>query len=68
MAHDATRAFALSRLSHSPTGPTPIGVFRAVERPRYEALLNDQVEVAVKERGPGDLDKLFRSADTWEVN
>src|SRR3954447_12701731 len=32
---DATVAFALSRLAQQPTSPTPIGVFRAVERPTY---------------------------------
>ena len=32
-AEDPSLAFALSRLSHTPVGPTPIGIFRAVERP-----------------------------------
>ncbi len=32
-AHDPSFAFALSRLSSSPDGPTPIGVFQDVQRP-----------------------------------
>ena len=32
---DPGLAFALSRLSHSPTTPTPIGVFRDVDRAEY---------------------------------
>ena len=47
--------------------PEPIGVFRCVERPRYDAMINEQVEQATNERGKGDLDKLFRSGDTWDV-
>jgi 2-oxoglutarate/2-oxoacid ferredoxin oxidoreductase subunit beta len=35
---EPTTAFALSRLAHNPTGPTPIGVFRAVDRPVYDDL------------------------------
>jgi 2-oxoglutarate ferredoxin oxidoreductase subunit beta len=64
---DAARAFSLSRLAHSPTGPTPLGVFRAVERPVYEDLMQRQVDAAVERSGPGDLDTLLRSGDTWQV-
>jgi 2-oxoglutarate ferredoxin oxidoreductase subunit beta len=38
-------AALISRLS-APEFPTPIGVFRAVERPSYDQLLNQQVERA----------------------
>jgi 2-oxoglutarate ferredoxin oxidoreductase subunit beta len=47
--------------------PEPIGVFRAVDRPRYDVMINDQIEQATAERGKGDLDKLFSSGDTWDV-
>jgi 2-oxoglutarate/2-oxoacid ferredoxin oxidoreductase subunit beta len=65
---DAGRAFSLSRLSHSPTGPTPIGVFRSVDRPVYEDLVEQQVTSAIERSGPGDLDALLRSGDVWEVS
>ena len=65
---DAGRAFALSRLSHSPTGPTPLGVFRAVERPVYEDLVTQQVEQARERSGPGDLAALLRTGETWDVS
>ena len=42
-------------------------MFRAVERPRYEELINDQIEQARKKRGKGDLQALFNSGDTWNV-
>ncbi len=65
---DASRAFALSRLAHSPTGPTPLGVFRAVERPSYEDLVAAQVDQARERSGPGDLAELLRSGETWDVS
>jgi len=60
-------AFALSRLSHNPSGPTPIGVFRNVIRPTYGHLMADQLVAAQAEKGPGDLAELVRSAGTWSV-
>jgi 2-oxoglutarate ferredoxin oxidoreductase subunit beta len=72
LVHDAHRedpslAFALSRLAAGPTEPTPIGVFRAVERPDYGTLVNDQVAAATEAKGPGDLAKLLVSGSTWTV-
>src|SRR4029077_20158414 len=41
--HEASSlAFALSRIAHTPHGPTPFGVFRDVGRAGYDALLADQ--------------------------
>ena len=59
-------AFALASLGR-PEFPLPIGVFRAVEKPTYEALLQAQVDEAVRSRGPGDLHALLHSGDTWTV-
>ena len=59
-------AFALASLQR-PAFPVPIGVFRAVEQPTYDAMLTAQVEAAVEKRGKGDLTKLLRSGDTWTV-
>ncbi len=65
---DAGLAFQLSRLSHGPTMPTPIGIFRRVERPDYGAEMNAQLAAEVERRGPGDLSKLLRSGATWMVS
>ena len=54
----------------SPAGPhepTPIGVFRDVERPEYGAGVNQQLAEAQAQRGPGDLSALLRSGATWQV-
>jgi 2-oxoglutarate/2-oxoacid ferredoxin oxidoreductase subunit beta len=65
---DPSLAFALSRLASGPTSPTPVGVFRAVERPDYGTMLNQQLVAAAERRGPGDLDALLQSGSTWTVS
>jgi 2-oxoglutarate ferredoxin oxidoreductase subunit beta len=68
LVHDPTRndpglAFALANLSSDPTGPTPIGVLRDVQRPVYgrtattpDAASDDQLAA------------LLHSGDTWTVS
>lgn len=61
-------AFALSRLSHGPYSPTPIGVFRAVKEAEYSDQLALQVQEAKAQKGVGVLSELYRSQGVWEVN
>ena len=65
---DPSIAFALSRLSHGPYGPTPLGIFRDVTRPTYDSEVNRQVEAAREKLGEGDLAKLITSHGTWTVS
>ena len=66
--HDPTRmdpglAFSLARLAEDPTGPTPIGIFRDVQRPVYgrpSKILADPVADA-------ELADLLARGDTWTV-
>ncbi|CAA9227426.1 MAG: 2-oxoglutarate/2-oxoacid ferredoxin oxidoreductase, beta subunit [uncultured Acidimicrobiales bacterium] len=72
LVHDERRddpglAFLLSHLARGPSEPTPIGVFRAVERPHYGALLNHQVVAAAERQGPGNLADLLASGTTWQA-
>jgi 2-oxoglutarate ferredoxin oxidoreductase subunit beta len=61
-------AFLLSHMEHRPGFPTPIGVLRAWDDlPRYEDVMNEQVQEVIAKKGPGDLASLLRSGDTWEV-
>jgi 2-oxoglutarate ferredoxin oxidoreductase subunit beta len=62
-----TYAFMLARMDLLPGFPTPIGVFRAVNAPRYEDVLAGQMHDVIAKRGKGDLYKLLRQGDTWEV-
>jgi 2-oxoglutarate ferredoxin oxidoreductase subunit beta len=78
-AADPTVAFALSRLSDPASlDRTPIGVFRSVRRPTYDALMAEQLERAAAPAGPPDrgegaarddeaLDALLAGRDAWFV-
>jgi 2-oxoglutarate ferredoxin oxidoreductase subunit beta len=66
-ASNATLAFLLAQMRH-PEFPEPIGVFRNVERPIYEDLVEAHLKKAEAKEGRGDLASLFNSGDTWTVN
>jgi 2-oxoglutarate/2-oxoacid ferredoxin oxidoreductase subunit beta len=61
-------AAALARLSHTPHGPTPIGIFRDVERPVYDRLMEEQLTRARDDQGEGDLAELLHAGDTWTIS
>ena len=65
---DPSLAFALSRVADGPTGPTPLGIFRDVQRPVYGEGIEQQLRRAAESQGPGDLTKLLSTGDTWTVN
>ena len=64
---DPSLAFALSRVADGPVGPTPLGVFRDVQRPAYGEGMEAQLRKAAEAQGPGDLSKLLSTGDTWTV-
>jgi len=64
---DPSLAFALSRIADGPAGPTPLGVFRDVQRAAYGEGMEDQLRRAAEAQGPGDLEKLLSTGDTWTV-
>ena len=66
-ASEPSLAYLLSRLRHEDNFPEPIGVFRAVDKPRYDEELNGQITAAREKRGEADFDDLFTSGETWEV-
>jgi 2-oxoglutarate ferredoxin oxidoreductase subunit beta len=66
-ATEPSQAFALSRLTQGTCGATPIGIFRAVDRPVYDELMAEQLETARGQKGEGDLEKLLHTGDTWTI-
>ena len=73
LVHDAhepnpSQAFALAHLAARPSEPTPIGVFRAVERPVYGEAMARELEAAREGLGAQELNELLRSGDTWTVS
>ena len=66
LVHDPSRAdpglaFSLAKLAETPTGPTPIGIFRDVQRPVYGRP--PAAEPATEEQ----LADLLAGGDTWTV-
>ncbi len=66
-APEPSLAYLLSRMRF-PEFPEPIGVYRAVDRPRYEEEVLRQVDTATKKQGEGTLEALFNAGDTWEIS
>jgi len=60
---DPSLAFSLARLAEDPTGPTPIGIFRQVER----AVYGRAAEVAPEPASEEELAELLLRGDTWTV-
>jgi len=56
----------LSMMESTPGMPTPLGVFRAVDRPTYERALNEQVE-AQKQAKDLTIQQVLESGETWTV-
>jgi 2-oxoglutarate ferredoxin oxidoreductase subunit beta len=61
-------AFLLAHMEEQPGFPSPIGVLRSWGNyPRYEDLISAQIQEVQAKRGKGDVAKLLRAGDTWEV-
>jgi 2-oxoglutarate ferredoxin oxidoreductase subunit beta len=68
---DPSHAFDLSRLADTSLARTPIGVFRAVDRPVYDDLMREQIERSqATQGGPAgapELAGLLAGSDTWTI-
>ncbi len=67
LVHDPARAdpgvaFSLAKLAETPTGPTPIGIFRDVQRPVYGR------SSATEPASEDQLADLLTGGDTWTVS
>ena len=61
-------ATILAHLTDDPEMPTPVGIFRQVNRPTYDEKVEEQIEQVKKLKGEGDLEKILFNGNTWEVN
>ncbi|MCL6441038.1 MAG: 2-oxoacid:ferredoxin oxidoreductase subunit beta [Thermoleophilum sp.] len=64
---DPTLAFQLAQFAPRPLGPTPVGVFRAVDAPVWGADLAAELRAAHERVGEGELAALLRQGETWTV-
>ncbi len=60
-------AFMLASMDSRPGFPTPVGVLRAIDHAAYEDQVNEQVQQIIANKGKGDLGKLLRGPETWEI-
>lgn len=64
---DSTLAVILSNMTYNPEVPRPMGVFQAIERPTYDQKVEEQLEYYSNFPGAGDLNKLLKGEDFWEI-
>ncbi len=68
---DFFKAQALVRMFDDPTleghFPRPFGVFYETERACYEDNMQMQIDETIATKGPGDLDKLLKGREVWEI-
>lgn len=68
---DINKAQLLIRMFDNPKNaghfPRPFGVFYETDRPCYEDLMRMQIEETIAAKGPGNLDKLLRGNEIWEI-
>ncbi len=69
--NDLFKAQILVRLLDDPHKPLhlprPFGVFYQTDRPCYEDVMAMQLEEAIAKKGKGNLAKLLRGNETWEI-
>jgi 2-oxoglutarate ferredoxin oxidoreductase subunit beta len=65
--HDPSLAFSLAHLAERPTGPTPIGIFRSIERQVYGDVFGRELDAARANVTDEDLAALLGAGDTWTV-
>lgn len=59
-------AYMLTQMDH-PEMPVPFGIFRAIEKPIYEEMMDKQMQDVVKAKGKGNLKDLIYGRNTWTV-
>jgi 2-oxoglutarate/2-oxoacid ferredoxin oxidoreductase subunit beta len=68
---DFYKAQTLVRMFDNPQNthhlPRPFGVFYQTDRPCYEDVMAMQIEEIITSKGKGDLDKLLKGREVWEI-
>lgn len=59
-------AYFLTQMTH-PEMPVPFGIFRAIMKPTYDEMMDNQIQEVVKAKGKGTLKDLIYGSNTWTV-
>ena len=65
--YDKNLAMLLSEITYTPTLPVPFGIIYKENKPTYEQMMKEQIELSIKSKGEGDLNKLILGPSSWEV-
>tara|TARA_Y100000590_G_C15666306_1_gene994567 strand:+ start:751 stop:1761 length:1011 start_codon:yes stop_codon:yes gene_type:complete len=65
--NDKNLAMLLSEITYTPNLPVPIGVLFQEDKPTYEDMMNEQIELAINNKGKGNLEKLIVGNNSWVV-
>ncbi|MEO6882992.1 MAG: 2-oxoacid:ferredoxin oxidoreductase subunit beta [Bacteroidia bacterium] len=70
--HDLSKAALLTRFFEGAETenhlPRPFGIFYETDRPCYEEVLQEQIEIAVNAKGKGNLDALLSGNNVWTIS
>ena len=58
-------AYLLTQMQF-PEMPVPFGVFRSIQKPSYETMMDEQLKAVSAKKGPGNLEKSLYSEDAWK--
>lgn len=59
-------AYLLTQMTY-PEMPVPFGVFRCIEKPTYDEMMDRQISEVIKQKGKGNLKQLIYGSNTWTV-
>ena len=65
---DKNLAMLLSEITYNPDLPVPLGILYQESKPTYDDMMTNQIQEAIKSKGPGDLEKLFFGTSSWIVD
>ena len=71
LVHDETDlelAHIIANWTSNPNLPEPIGVIYSIDKPTYNQDMVDQINNAKDKKGPGNVQDLLNSGDTWKVD
>ena len=69
--HDAQNpsphyAYLLTQMEY-PELPVPFGLFRSIQKPTYDGMLDEQVANVIQKRGAGNLKDILFTNEVWKV-
>ena len=65
---DLDLAHIIANWTSHPTLPEPIGVIYCIDKTTYNQDIVNQIESAIEAKGPGNVQDLLNSGDTWVVD